>query len=314
MFRSGFFPADRFLSAAIAAIDMALWDIRGKALGVPVHELLGGRARDHVACYTHVGDGYADRPGLPRPAAARWSTTAGATCASPSRTTDGVLDERATMRGGIELFHQVRDVGRRRDRAHPRRAHPARTRRRRSRSAGRSRRPGRTSSRTRCAPRAWTATGCCGRGRVCRWRPASSSGPSGSSSAWSRRTSSTTRGSTSAWPAGLTEARKIAATCETHYIKLATHNPLGPVTAASSLQLNLACPNVGVQEHQAEPEPAIDGAVHRPAHDQGRAAWSARAARTRRRHRPGRRPPLPGDRGRAARICGRRTAPSPTGD
>ncbi|WP_368773530.1 enolase C-terminal domain-like protein [Spongiactinospora gelatinilytica] len=40
--------------------------------------------------------------------------------------------------------------------------------------------------------------------------------------------------------AGLTEARKIAAMCETHYISLATHNPLGPVTAASSLHLNLS--------------------------------------------------------------------------
>ncbi|MFE3138221.1 enolase C-terminal domain-like protein [Streptomyces scopuliridis] len=59
--------------------------------------------------------------------------------------------------------------------------------------------------------------------------------------------------------AGLTEAKKIAAMAETHYIKLATHNPLGPVTAASSLQLNLACPNVAVQEHQTDPEPAIAG-------------------------------------------------------
>lgn len=57
--------------------------------------------------------------------------------------------------------------------------------------------------------------------------------------------------------AGLTEAKKIAAAAETHYIKLATHNPLGPVTAAASLHLNLSCPNVGVQEHQVEPEPAV---------------------------------------------------------
>ncbi|MGW8882176.1 galactonate dehydratase, partial [Streptomyces mirabilis] len=60
MFRRGFFPADRILGAAIAAVDVALWDIRGKALGVPVHELLGGRVRDHVPAYVHVGDGYHD--------------------------------------------------------------------------------------------------------------------------------------------------------------------------------------------------------------------------------------------------------------
>ncbi len=36
--------------------------------------------------------------------------------------------------------------------------------------------------------------------------------------------------------------------CETHYIKMAVHNPLGPVSSAACLQLNLACPNFGVQE------------------------------------------------------------------
>ncbi|MCD6285916.1 MAG: mandelate racemase/muconate lactonizing enzyme family protein [Anaerolineae bacterium] len=53
LFRGGFFPAQRILTSAIAAIDMALWDIKGKALGVPVYELLGGLARDKVVCYPH---------------------------------------------------------------------------------------------------------------------------------------------------------------------------------------------------------------------------------------------------------------------
>jgi galactonate dehydratase len=47
---------------------------------------------------------------------------------------------------------------------------------------------------------------------------------------------------------GFTEARKIAGWCETHYIKLALHNPLGPISSAACLQLNLATPNFGVQE------------------------------------------------------------------
>ncbi|MGC8781321.1 MAG: enolase C-terminal domain-like protein [Anaerolineae bacterium] len=47
---------------------------------------------------------------------------------------------------------------------------------------------------------------------------------------------------------GFTEARKIAGWCETHYIKLATHNPLGPISTAACLHLNLATPNFGVQE------------------------------------------------------------------
>ena len=47
---------------------------------------------------------------------------------------------------------------------------------------------------------------------------------------------------------GITEARKIAGWCETHYISLAPHNPLGPVSTAACLHLCLASPLVGVQE------------------------------------------------------------------
>jgi L-alanine-DL-glutamate epimerase-like enolase superfamily enzyme len=52
---------------------------------------------------------------------------------------------------------------------------------------------------------------------------------------------------------GITEARKITGWCEAHYIKLVTHNPLGPVSSAACLQMNLACPNFGVQEQPRRP-------------------------------------------------------------
>jgi len=54
MWRSGFFPAAQVGAAAIAAIDIALWDIKAQALGVPLYQLLGGLTRDRVACYPHV--------------------------------------------------------------------------------------------------------------------------------------------------------------------------------------------------------------------------------------------------------------------
>jgi L-alanine-DL-glutamate epimerase-like enolase superfamily enzyme len=52
MFRGYFYPAGREKLHALGALDLALWDIKGKALGVPVYELLGGLARDHVECYS----------------------------------------------------------------------------------------------------------------------------------------------------------------------------------------------------------------------------------------------------------------------
>ena len=39
--------------SAISAVDMALWDIQGKDLGVPVYRLLGGQVRDKVPCYAN---------------------------------------------------------------------------------------------------------------------------------------------------------------------------------------------------------------------------------------------------------------------
>src|SRR5438067_1396620 len=54
LFRGGFFPANRVLASAISAIDIALWDIQGKALGVPIYRLLGGLVREKVICYPHA--------------------------------------------------------------------------------------------------------------------------------------------------------------------------------------------------------------------------------------------------------------------
>lgn len=55
MFRRCLFRGGSDVMAAIGAIDIALWDIKGKALGVPVYELLGGPTRDKVRLYTHLG-------------------------------------------------------------------------------------------------------------------------------------------------------------------------------------------------------------------------------------------------------------------
>ncbi len=60
MYRTGFYRGGPILMSAIAGIDQALWDIKGKVLGAPVYELLGGLVRDKMKMYSWVGG---DRPG-----------------------------------------------------------------------------------------------------------------------------------------------------------------------------------------------------------------------------------------------------------
>ena len=54
LYRGQYFEGGRVLTAAISAIDIALYDIKGKALGVPVYELLGGKQRDYVECFASL--------------------------------------------------------------------------------------------------------------------------------------------------------------------------------------------------------------------------------------------------------------------
>ncbi|MCK0129281.1 mandelate racemase/muconate lactonizing enzyme family protein [Erythrobacter sp. F6033] len=51
VYRGQYFEGGRVLTAALSAIDIALWDIRGKALNIPIHALLGGKQRDRVQCF-----------------------------------------------------------------------------------------------------------------------------------------------------------------------------------------------------------------------------------------------------------------------
>jgi galactonate dehydratase len=55
LYRAGFWRLGVIGLSALSGIDQALWDIKGKELGRPVYELLGGRVRDTVRMYTHVG-------------------------------------------------------------------------------------------------------------------------------------------------------------------------------------------------------------------------------------------------------------------
>ncbi|TQL47250.1 galactonate dehydratase [Homoserinimonas aerilata] len=53
--KSGFYRGGAVLASAVSGIDQALWDIAGRHLGVPVHQLLGGAVRDRIRAYGWVG-------------------------------------------------------------------------------------------------------------------------------------------------------------------------------------------------------------------------------------------------------------------
>lgn len=60
MYRTGFYRGGPEVMSAIAGIDQALWDIKGKFYNAPIYDLLGGKCRDKLRVYSWVGG---DRPG-----------------------------------------------------------------------------------------------------------------------------------------------------------------------------------------------------------------------------------------------------------
>jgi L-alanine-DL-glutamate epimerase-like enolase superfamily enzyme len=253
MFRGGFFPAGRIACAAISAIDIALWDILGKALNVPVYQLLGGRVRDRVVCYPHTGGA------SPAELAARsrqlveegwkfirFGLASEGEVLEPSRAVRAAIAQFAAVREAVgEEIEIILDVHTRLD-----------------------------------PPDAVT---------LCRalepYRPYFLEDPLRSENpasfhALRRHVAAPLAAGeqfATKWEfrelieeelinyarvdvcivGGLTEARKIAGWCETHYIQLAPHNPLGPVSAAACLHLDLAASNFGVQEMPRRPSTSL---------------------------------------------------------
>lgn len=58
-YRGGFYRGGPVLMSALAGLDQALWDLKGKAFGIPAWEMLGGKVRDRIRAYAWIGG---DRP------------------------------------------------------------------------------------------------------------------------------------------------------------------------------------------------------------------------------------------------------------
>jgi galactonate dehydratase len=272
MSRSGFFPADRVLGSAVAAVDVALWDIQAKALGVPLYRLLGGKVRDWVPCYAHVPgeDGPVGEfvDACRRLAAAGWRHLRFAVPTPDSP----VAEPRQSVRAAVERFRAARDalgadveliVD-----VHTRLDPPDAVLLCRELEDARPffvEDPLRAES-----PEAYRQLRA--RSRV----PLAAGEQFGSK--WEFRTLIDEDLVDFVRPdlgiaGGITEARKIAGWAEAHYIRTATHNPLGPVTTAASTHFNAACAAFGVQEqYDHGPRPDLDEVFTlRPAVTPGRA-------------------------------------------
>lgn len=107
MFRGHFYPAGREKIDALGALDLALWDLKGKALDVPVHQLLGGASREYCECYS---TSYPSKGSVKE--TARACVEAGfrayrASVADPQRGTPA--DSRKLVRDTVAMCRDIRD-------------------------------------------------------------------------------------------------------------------------------------------------------------------------------------------------------------
>ena len=257
MFRSGYWPADKVYCCAMSAIDIALWDIKGKAANLPTYKLLGGPVREKVICYPHIRGTSQEQivEGSKRAVDegwkfVRWGQPDPLGDFKPGRIS--TLEPDKSMRAAVELMSAVReavgpeihlcfDVHTQLDPAHV--VQMCRDMEEfkpyfiedplRSENPGSYRNLRHQVNLPIAAGEQWA-------------------------SKWSFREVIEEDLIDYARidlciVGGITEAAKITHWAETHYINIVPHNPLGPVSAAACVALCMASTNVGVQEMPARP-------------------------------------------------------------
>ncbi|MFO0843226.1 MAG: galactonate dehydratase [Gemmataceae bacterium] len=102
IYRHAFYRGGPILTSALSGIDMALWDIKGKALGVPVYELLGGPTRKRVRVYAHARSVAALKAGLAQ------GFTAFKTGPMFKRSSPRYVESPGDVRVAVERFAELR--------------------------------------------------------------------------------------------------------------------------------------------------------------------------------------------------------------
>ncbi|WP_199613588.1 galactonate dehydratase [Paenibacillus alkalitolerans] len=107
LYRGGFYRGGPILTSAISGIEQALWDIKGKKLGVPVYELLGGPVRDRMRVYAWIGG---DRP-ADTALAAKEQAAAGYTALKMNGTAEMEwIDSAVKVQEAVERLAAVREA------------------------------------------------------------------------------------------------------------------------------------------------------------------------------------------------------------
>jgi galactonate dehydratase len=239
LWRGGFYRGGPVLCSALSGIEQALWDIKGRALGVPAWELLGGRARDRMRVYTWIGG---DRP-QDVAAAAGEACAAGLTAVKMNACAEmHYLDSEAKVEEAAERLAAARSTGLDVAVDFHGRVHRAMAKR-----LVRALEPHgplffeepvlpEHPEALREVARSTSVPIACGERLYTRWgfkdvldvvdivQPDLSHA------------------------GGLLECRKIAAMAEAFDVAVAPHCPLGPVALAASLQLDACTPNAVIQE------------------------------------------------------------------
>ena len=263
MSRGGFYPADRLIGSAISGIDIALWDIKGQALGVPVYELLGGRCRDYVEVFSNPGN--LDTSVQPEDEALYHKL---AQEADPDTTAE--IARRQLKRG--QKYFRIGPPAQGESFESRRSIRQLLAQLRAVRQVVGDAVELMVDLHTRLTPD--EAIWFCREAepltmfavedpirsehRQCYQQIRQRTGvPLAAGEQWANKWEFR-EAIENEWidyarvdlciAGGLTEGKKIAAMAETHYVKMLFHNPLGPICTAASLHLNLACDNAGPQE------------------------------------------------------------------